>query len=192
MHPAFRKLHRTLSPYLFALVAVSAVTGVAFRAGKKWFGMDGQTGQSVMEWHTGEWLGPALSPFYVLLTGAALLFLVVTGAAMLWQRAGKGSTRTWHRVLGGVLLLPLAATALTGMLYETGQAWFGISEETARLLMTIHEGAWLGRGLKVYYSVVLGCGWLALGFFGLALLRRKSHQTTAAGRAYHAGGRRGN
>jgi hypothetical protein len=73
MHPAFRKLHRKLSPYLFALVAVSAFTGVVFRAGKKWFGMDGQTGQSVMEWHTGEWLGPALSPFYVLLAGAALL-----------------------------------------------------------------------------------------------------------------------
>jgi LPXTG-motif cell wall-anchored protein len=88
MHPAFRKLHRKLSPYLFALVAVNAVTGVAFRAGKK---------------------------------------------------------------------------------------WFGISEDTARLLMTIHEGAWLGRGPKVYYSVVLGGGLLALGFFGLALRRRKRH-----------------
>jgi hypothetical protein len=40
--------------------------------------------------------------------------------------------------------------------------------------MTIHEGAWLGRGLKVYYSVVTGCGLLALGIFGL-LLRRKRH-----------------
>ena len=173
MHPAFRKLHRKLSPYLFALVAVSAVTGVVYRAGKKWFGMDGQTGQSVMEWHTGEWLGPSVSPFYVLITGTALLFLVVTGGAMLWQRAGQGAARTWHRILGGVLLLPLAATAVTGMLYKAGQAWFGISEETAHLLMTIHEGAWLGRGLKVYYSVVLGCGLLALGIFGLGLLRRR-------------------
>lgn len=173
MSPAFRKLHRRLSPWLFALVAVSSVTGVVFRAGKKWFGMDGQTGQSVMEWHTGEWLGPALSPFYVLLSGASLLFLIVTGAFLLWQKAGKGAARTWHRVLGIVLLLPLAATALTGILYKSGQAWFGISEDTADLLMTIHEGAWLGRNLKVYYSVVTGCGLLALGFFGLALLRRK-------------------
>lgn len=173
MPPVFRKLHRKLSPWFFALVAVSAVTGVVFRAGKKWFGMDGQTGQSVMEWHTGEWLGPALSPFYVLLAGAALLFLMVTGGAMLWQKAGKGRARTRHRVLGAVLLLPLAATTITGVLYKTGQAWFGISEETADLLMTIHEGAWLGRHLKVYYSVVIGCGLLALGFLGLALLLRK-------------------
>jgi hypothetical protein len=39
--------------------------------------------------------------------------------------------------------------------------------------MTIHEGAWLGRGLKVYYVVFMGCGLLALGIFGLALLLRK-------------------
>lgn len=71
----------------------------------------------------------------------------------------------------GVLLLPLAASAITGMLYRAGQAWFGLSEDTAHLLMTIHEGGWLGRDLKVYYSVTLGSGSLALGFFGLALLR---------------------
>lgn len=83
--------------------------------------------------------------------------------------------RTWHRVLGAVLILPLAAPALTGMLYKTGQAWFGISEETADPLMTIHEGAWLGHNLKVCYSVVIGCGLLALGFFELSLARRRKH-----------------
>lgn len=175
MSSLFRSLHRKFSPYVFVLVAVSAATGVAYRAGKKWFGMDGQTGQAVMEWHTGEWLGPSLSPFYVLLTGSALLFLLLTGALMLRPRAGKGTVRTWHRILGLVLILPLSATAITGVLYKAGQAWFGISEETADLLMTIHEGAWLGRSLKAYYSVVTGCGLLALGFFGLALLRRKRH-----------------
>ena len=82
MLPVFRKLHRKLSPWLFVIVAVSAVTGVAFRAGKKWFGMDGQTGQSVMEWHTGEWLGPSLSPFYVLAAGSALLCLALLAALL--------------------------------------------------------------------------------------------------------------
>lgn len=172
MRLSVRQLHRKLSPALFALVAVSAVTGMTYRAGKKWFGMDGQTGQAVMNWHTGEWLGPALSPFYVLLVGSALLFLVVTGAMMLRGKAGKGAVRWWHRAFGFALILPLAATAITGMLYKTGLAWFGISEDTADLLMTIHEGAWLGRGARVYYSVLLGSGLLALGFFGLALLRR--------------------
>lgn len=168
-----RKLHRVLSPVLFVLLAVSAVTGIVYRAGKNWFGMGGQTGQAVMEWHTGEWLGPAWSPFYVLITGLGLLFLIVTGLLMLRQRAGKGAARWWHRVFGGVLLLPLAATAITGVLYKIGQAWFGISEETADFLMTIHEGAWLGRSLKLWYVIVTGSGLLAMGVFGLALLSRK-------------------
>ena len=168
-----RKLHRRLSPFLFVLIAVSAVTGVAYRAGKKWFGMSGQTGQAVMEWHTGEWLGPALSPFYMLVTGLGLLFLIASGLFMLRQRGGKGIARWWHRLLGGVLLLPLAATSITGVLYKSGQAWFGLSEDTADLLMTIHEGAWLGKNLKVWYVVVTGCGLLAMGLFGLVLLRRK-------------------
>lgn len=172
MRPAIRRIHRKLSPYLFALVAVSAVTGVTYRAGKKWFGMDGQTGQAVMEWHTGEWLGDEVSPFYVLLAGAAMMFLLTTGAALLFQKSGASALRRWHRILGAILLLPLTATALTGILYKAGQAWFGFSEETSDLLMTIHEGGWLGKNLKVYYSVVLGGGLLAVGLLGF-LLRKK-------------------
>jgi len=168
-----RKLHRWLSPFLFALLAVSAVTGVAYRAGKKWFGVGGQAGQDLMEWHTGAWLGPLLEPYYVLLTGSGLIFLIVTGLRMLRQRAGKGTARRWHRVLGVIFALPLALTAVTGMAYEAGQTWFDISEETADLLMSLHEGGWLGKKYKVYYVLVTGCGLLSAGFFGLALLRRK-------------------
>lgn len=173
MRPAIRRLHRKVSPFLFALVAVSAITGIAFRAGKKWFGMDGQTGQAVMEWHTGAWLGEAVSPFYVLLAGGSLLFLLITGAALLWQKAGVLPLRRWHRILGVILLLPLAATAVTGIAFEAGHAWLGMSEETADLLMTIHEGGWLGKKLKAYYSVAVGGGFLALGVLGLALMRRR-------------------
>lgn len=76
--------------------------------------------------------------------------------------------RLGHRILGAVLLLPLAATALSGILYKAGESWFGIREETADLLMTIHGGGWLRKGLKVYYSVAVGGGVLVLGFLGLA------------------------
>ena len=36
-----------------------------------------------MDWHTGEWLGPVLSPSYIILFGAALLLIVIIGARML-------------------------------------------------------------------------------------------------------------
>lgn len=165
-----RSLHRLLSPVLFIVVGVSAVTGLAFRVGKKWFGLDGQTGEAIMEIHTGEWIGGWASPFYVLLAGTALLFLVFTGLSMLAKGRPRGAVRLWHRVLGGVLLLPLAATAATGMIYQVGHSWFAMSEETSDLLMTIHEGAWLGKNLKVYYVLVTAFGLLALGLSGLKLI----------------------
>ncbi len=167
--PTARSLHRLLSPVLFILVGVSALTGLAYRVGRKWLGIDGQTGQAIMEIHTGEWLGDQASPFYVLLAGAALLFLLFTGFSMLAKGRPKGAVRLWHRVLGGILLLPLAATAITGMIYQAGHSWFSISEKTSDLLMTIHEGAWLGKNLKVYYVLVTGLGLLALGVSGLVL-----------------------
>ena len=173
MRSSLRHFHRRLAPFLFVLLAVTAVTGVAYRVGRTWFGMDRQTGQAVMAWHTGEWLGPFLSPLYVLVTGLGLLFLLVTGLFLLRQKGGRHGARLLHRVLGGLLLLPLIATATTGILYKLGHSWFGISGETADLLMAIHEGAWLGKSLKVYYSIILGGGLLGLGLTGLLLLKRK-------------------
>ena len=179
--PTARSLHRLFSPVLFIIVGMSAVTGLAYRVGKKWFGIDGQTGQAIMEIHTGEWIGDWASPSYVLLAGASLLFLIFTGLPMLAKGRPKGAVRWWHRVLGGILLLPLAAAAVTGMIYQAGHTWFAISEETADLLMTIHEGAWLGKNLKVYYVLVTGLGLLALGVSGLVLRFPKKRVSSRTG-----------
>ncbi len=178
--PTARSLHRFLSPVLFIIVGVSAVTGLAFRVGKRWFGVDGQTGQAIMEIHTGEWLGDGASPFYVLLAGVALLFIIFTGFSMLAKGRPKGAVRLWHRVLGGILLLPLAATAITGIIFQAGHSWFAISEDTSELLMNIHEGAWLGKNHKVWYVLVTGLGLLALGVSGL-MLRLPKKRASAAG-----------
>jgi len=98
-------------------------------------------------------------------------WLAAAGAFMLAACLGseQSAVATPHREPRG------ATTNFLGMLYQVGQAWFGLSEETAHLFMTIHEGGWLGGNLKVYYSysVTLGSGLLALGFFGLTLLRRR-------------------
>jgi len=81
--------------------------------------------------------------------------------------------RLFHRLLGIALLLPLTATALTGMAYKFGEDYFGISDETADLLMDIHEGGWLGKELKVYYVLTVGLGLLGAGLLGLGILLPK-------------------
>ncbi len=85
-----------------------------------------------MEIHTGEWISPTFSPFYVLIVGGGLLFLLVSGALLARQRSRAKGARFWHRLLGVILLLPLTATAVTGILYKLGQEWFDFSEDTSR------------------------------------------------------------
>lgn len=172
----WRKLHRQLAPWLFVILAVSAFTGMGYRIGRKWFGMEKEAAAGLMDLHTGAWLGAAVSPFYVLVAGGGLVFLLATGLVMLRQRGSKIRVRVWHRVLGAVLLLPLLATAVTGAAYEVGHSWLGWGKGDGEWLMTIHEGAWLGPDLKPFYVLLTGGGLLALGVLGVAImLRRKSH-----------------
>lgn len=176
----WRKLHRQLAPWLFVILAVSALTGMGYRLGRRWFGLERDSVGWLMDVHTGEWLGAALSPFYVLVAGLGLVFLLVTGLVMLRQRGSKIRVRVWHRVLGAVLLLPLLATAVTGAAYKVGFAWLGWGKGDGEWLMTIHEGAWLGPDLKPFYVLLTGGGLLALGLLGVAIiLRRKSHGSPA-------------
>ena len=168
-----RLIHRRLAPWLFVLLALSALTGLAYRLGKKWLGVDKETGNFIMSIHTGEWAGTFFSTLQILAAGLGLLFLLGSGAAMFLKSKSRQPMRLFHRLLGIALLLPLTATALTGMAYKFGKDYCGISEETADLLMDIHEGAWLGKELKVYYVLILGLGLLAAGLFGLGILLPK-------------------
>lgn len=69
MKKIIRTFHRRFAPWLFLLLVVSAMTGVTYRAGKSWFGLNGGMGQSILEIHTGEWISPGFSPFYVFIVG---------------------------------------------------------------------------------------------------------------------------
>ena len=172
----FRALHRRLAPWLFILLALSAVTGLAYRVGKKWFGVDKETGNFLMSLHTGVWAGSIFSTAQILVAGLALLFLLSSGLVIFRKSKSHQPMRLFHRLLGIALLLPLTATALTGMAYKIGEDYFGISEETADLLMDIHEGGWLGKELKVYYVLTVGLGLLGAGLLGLGILLPKKRR----------------
>jgi len=170
MSPAPRKFHRVAAPWLLLPLVITLVTGVTYRLGRAWFGLSKEAGNAVMDIHAGEWLGKAVSPFYVLAIGVALLALLATGAALLIQSRAKKGARAWHRWLAFVLLLPLTASAVTGVACKLGEDWFHVSKDTRKLLLVIHEGAWLGPQLKPFYVLFIGLGLLVLALTGLRLV----------------------
>lgn len=176
----FRLLHRKISIWLALPLLVSAMTGVAYRIGRSWFGMSSHTGGEILSIHSWDWLGKAGSMTVIWVVGCGLLFLCWSAAQMLWGSGRRvfqspQKNRLWHRLIGAFLLIPLAASAISGIAYRTGEV-FDISEDTLDLLMSIHEGDWLGKEIKPFYILVLGLGLALIIISGLMLYFRKNKQ----------------
>lgn len=79
-----------------------------------------------------------------------------------------------HRQLALILFLPLLASALTGVAYRLGKSWFKIPDFVGNVLMTIHQGEYLGKRLVPIYILLIGLGVVGMSLTGLNLLDRGS------------------
>ncbi len=114
------------------------------------------------------------SVLYLILVGSLLLFLMLSGLYLWFSgKAGKSQVRKSHRVLGVVFAIPLGLSAITGMAYQAGGKWFQFSEGTMSLLMSLHQGSWLGPELRPFYILLIGLGLIGLCLSGVSLLLRR-------------------
>ncbi|MGA1264680.1 MAG: PepSY domain-containing protein [Prochlorothrix sp.] len=81
------------------------------------------------------------------------------------------NTRKLHRTVAPIAFLPLLLTALTGVFFRLGRAWFDIPAEVGQVLLTIHEGRFLGLPLVPFYVLFMGLGLLGLIVTGVTLLK---------------------
>ncbi|MFZ4776429.1 MAG: PepSY domain-containing protein [Terrimicrobiaceae bacterium] len=182
MNPAPRKFHRRFAPWLVIPLLVTLMTGVVYRVGRAWFGMGKETGGTILEIHAGGWLGQTGSVLYVIVVGAGLLGLLATGFYLVLKSRAKGNPRVFHRILGAVFLLPLTASAATGIAFKVGEGWLHWPDSTLGLLMNIHQGSWLGPQVRPFYVLAIGFGLLILAITGLqmtGLFRKKAKKPSA-------------
>lgn len=83
--PRARRWHHQASVVFAAPLALSAITGIAFRIGQRWLDWSEDSTKLVMMLHQGSWLGPKWRVFYVLFVGLGLLYLLGSAAPMLWR-----------------------------------------------------------------------------------------------------------
>jgi len=170
--------HRALVLWVSAPLVISALSGMAYRLGRAWFGMPKDSWGWLMDLHTGAWLGRWGSVIYLSFAAIGLVMMAATGAAMLLKHGSKMPSRRRHRLLGMTLLLPLVATAVTGIYYKIGVEFFGLSDSMERLLMDIHQGSWMGHAVTPFYVLLVGSGLLLLILSGLRIgpwFRKKTH-----------------
>ena len=75
----FRKFHRILAPIVFLPLLMTVITGIAYRLSRNWFGLSKDQVHFLMVIHEGGFLGDQIKPFYVLLDGIALIWMLITG-----------------------------------------------------------------------------------------------------------------
>lgn len=85
-----RRAHAGLAPVVLLPLLITVLSGVGYRVARDWGGLGREAAHWLMVVHEGEWLarqlGRPAETVYVLLNGLGLLWMLVTGAAMLWQR----------------------------------------------------------------------------------------------------------
>lgn len=171
----FRKLHRQSAPILFIPLLLTALTGVVYRLGLSWFDLPDGVADFLMKIHEGGFLGQPLVPFYVLLIGLGLLGMIATGLVMLKPQRqsttnkSKLDFRRFHRFLVPITFIPLILSAVTGVGYRLGKAWFGLPNDQVAFLLKIHQGSYLGPTFRAFYVLLLGLGLIGLLITGLQM-----------------------
>lgn len=92
-----RQAHAALAPLALLPLLVTALSGMSYRLLRDWAGLGRDQAHLLMVIHEGEWLKPLLGDgaetIYVLMNGLGLLWMLISGAAMLSQTL----RRQWQR-----------------------------------------------------------------------------------------------
>ncbi|MDA7431037.1 PepSY domain-containing protein [bacterium] len=81
-----RELHQRIAPFVLLPLFVTVCSGVGYRLARDWFGASRDQVHWLMTLHEGEWLGPTLEPVVVLMNAVGLLWMLITGLALLIER----------------------------------------------------------------------------------------------------------
>ncbi len=81
-----RELHQRIAPFVLLPLFVTVCSGVGYRLARDWFGASRDQVHWLMTLHEGEWLGPTLEPIVVLMNAVGLLWMLITGLALLIER----------------------------------------------------------------------------------------------------------
>ncbi len=178
-----RKQHRQLSLVLILPLLLTTATGMAYRLGHSWFDLPKEFNEIILRVHTAAFLGEAGELIYVTLLGLGVMLLSLSGLTLIRpkvltqpQRIKRFNHRMVHHFLSGIVLIPLAVTAATGVLFHIGYYYLGLPEDVADILIMLHQGGVLGRALKPVYVLLLGVGVGVLSGTGVNMLfkgRRK-------------------
>tara|TARA_A100001035_G_scaffold144228_1_gene113464 strand:- start:290 stop:598 length:309 start_codon:yes stop_codon:yes gene_type:complete len=74
-----RQFHKSLAPWVFLPLFISALTGLSYRLSKDLLGFSRDEVHWLMSLHEGEWLGDNGELIYVILNSLGLIWMLISG-----------------------------------------------------------------------------------------------------------------
>lgn len=168
------KIYRQFIPLLFLPLIATALTGIVYGIGDRFFTLPSIITNVLIFIHKGQFLGIKLVPIYVLLMGLGtslicLVTLIDNGDSLI-------SSQKVPYPLVLILAIPLAVCVETGVAYQLGKDWFGMSEQKTASFLSIHGGSSLGTFLGSLYTIITGLSLIALTIIGYQLVAKSTSQ----------------
>ena len=168
------KIYRQFILLLFLPLIATALTGIVYGIGDLFFTLPTSITNVLIFIHKGQFLGVKLVPIYVLLMGlTTFLGVLVT----LFERDDSSiASQKLPYSLALILVIPLAVCVQTGVAYQLGKDWFGMSEQKTASFLNIHGGSFLGTFLGSLYIIITGLSLIALAIVNYQMVTTSTSQ----------------
>lgn len=169
------KIYRQFTLLLFLPLIATALTGIVYGVGDRFLTLPDPITNILIFIHKGQFLGIKLVPIYVLLMGLGTFLgcLVI----LIDRDDSSIASQKLPYPLVLVLVIPLAVCVQTGVAYQLGKDWFGMSEQKTASFLTIHGGSSLGTVLGFLYTIITGLSLVVLAIIGYRMVTTSVVQT---------------
>jgi hypothetical protein len=181
MKLALSKINRQFIPLLLLPLIATAITGIIYGICDRFFVLPETIRTILISIHKGQFLGTKLVPLYVLFMGlGTFLICLVTfidnSDRLFFASKTSPLLSIIYRPLALILVIPLALCVETGIAFQLGQDWFGLSEPKTASFLRVHGGSYLGNSLGILYTVITGLSLILLTIIGYRMVASSTIQ----------------
>jgi GGDEF domain-containing protein len=186
MKASFNKLYRKLTLIFSVLLFITALTGIIYGLGSRFFQLPYVISNILIAIHQGAFLGKKIAPIYVLSMGLSVFAIGLTTLINFRDKLIFSETEpnivNAYRLLILVVGIPLALCVEAGVAYRLGTDWFGLSAKQTAVFLAFHGGSFFGTFLGIFYTLTVGLVLIAISIAGFkismtSILPRRKNQT---------------
>ena len=189
MKASFLVLYRQLVLIISCCLLVTALTGIIVGLNNRLIQLPDPIVEILVDLHQGAFLGDKLVSIYVLLLGLGVFSLGLKIVVNKRDSRLFGSiapiVADACRIIGLVLVIPLAVCVETGLAYRLGTDWLGMSGSETTGFLSVHGGDFFAKPFDIIYLLAIGIGLITLLILNQSFPTFRGRKSNKTARKHH-------